>query len=116
MTTSVLERTATALATLGVPYGAGRYLPASGAELPDLFITYTLVTEMPAQHADDDEVIRFTRVQVSIFKKSGLTALPNVEGAMKTAGFKYSRSQVLPFDQQTRHFGLALEFVSYQEK
>jgi hypothetical protein len=116
MTASALERTATALSSLGVPYGAGRYLPASGNVLPDLFLAYTLVTEMPAQVADDDEIIRFSRVQISIFNRAGLTSLPNVTGAMKTAGFKYSRTTLLPFDQQTRHFGLALEFVSYQEK
>ncbi len=101
--------------TPAVPFAAGRYIPSTGGQLPDVFITYFLVNDSPLMHADDTDVIREERVQLSIYSRTGLTSIPDVTTAMKGAGFSAGPIRQLPVDQQTGHYHLALEFVSIKE-
>ena len=81
--------------------------------LPDQFVTYQLIDGSPEQHADDAETERAYLVQVSIWSKTGLASIPNVDTAMLAAGFKKRSERQLPQDQNTGHYGLAKEFVIF---
>lgn len=108
--TTIWERVDDALGTLdpAVPYAADSLKSES---LPDLYITYFLVVSPPEQHADDSETARSYTVQVSIFSRSGLVNLPDVDTAMITAGFVKGPERQLIQDPQTGHFGLAKDYV-----
>ena len=111
---SIYEVIEDAIKTLSVPYAASTYVSDSGDDLPDLYLVYFLVSSVPSQHADDVEKERFQRVQVSVFSRSGLNSLPNVDDAMLTVGFMKGPERELPYNNDTRHFGLAMEYVFYQ--
>ncbi|MCZ2076685.1 MAG: hypothetical protein LC130_17030 [Bryobacterales bacterium] len=107
---NVFERTAAALAQLGIPYALDVYLTAGGAELPATFCIYSLVYGEPVAHYDNDEAAREYVMQVSCFSTAGLNALPDVDGAMKAAGFRKGTERQLPRDAETRHFGMATDY------
>lgn len=111
--TEIFATVEAALKTLSpsIPYAAGVYVPASGSALPDVFLTYTLISDEPLQHGDDAETENVARVQVTIWSRTGLNSVPAVEGAMLAAGFMRSRKRQLPTSEDTRHFGLAIEFT-----
>jgi len=108
---SVWSETYTALSPLGWPLAEGVLLSASGAELPDQYLVYFLVSAPPIQHADNAETLRNFRMQVSAYSRSGLHGLPDIDAAMVAAGFTRGPQRELPYNQLTRHFGLALEYV-----
>jgi hypothetical protein len=110
--TTIFEHVETALNTLApaIPHALSVYKTANGADLPDTFIAYTLVTGDAAQHADDAETLRVFRVQVSIYARAGLVSLPDVDAAMLAEGFTKGPERQLPYDQETRHFGLAKDY------
>jgi hypothetical protein len=109
--TTIWERTEDALAGISQPKAANFYQAATGAELPDTFLVYFLVSSLPEQHADDDEVMRSWRMQISIYSRSGLAGLPDTDTPMLAAGFTRGPQRELPYNQMTRHFGLALEYI-----
>ena len=111
---SIWAQVKAALTPLNVPMAAGVYLAAAG-NLPDLFLVYNLVSSPPEQHANDRETLRSNRVQVSIYNRGGLESLPAVTSAMVAAGFTRGPLRELPYNQATRHFGIALEFVNLEE-
>lgn len=111
MTTTIWARMATALAGLtGWPAVANIYIAPTGGALPNNFLVYSLVSSTPVQHADDAETLRSYLVQVSAYSRSGLQGLPDITLAMTTAGFRAGARRELPYNLETRHFGLALEF------
>ena len=83
---NIWERTQAALSILSVPIAANQMIVASG-NLPDLFLVYQLVTSVPEQAADNNETLRSWRMQVSTYRRVGLSNLPDVNSAMKAAGF-----------------------------
>ena len=104
--------TKTAMDTLSpIPYAASSELASQADPLPDTYIVGTLISDVPEQHADDDETEKFVRMQLSIYSKDGLTSLPNTDAAMKSAGFKRGPARELPYDPDTGHFGLAREYT-----
>lgn len=106
--TTIFERTQTALETLaGVPVSLA---PRQGT-LPDLFVVHQLIYSPPEQHADDAETLRSYLVQVTVWSRSGLVSLPNVDGAMLAAGFIKRGQRQLPKDAESGHYGLATDFV-----
>jgi hypothetical protein len=109
--TSIFARVASALATISpsVPYAQAPYLSADGS-LPDTYLAFQLITSPPAQHADDAETQRAYLVQVSIYSRSGLESLPDVDGAMSAAGFQKGDFRNLPKDSESGHFGLAKDY------
>jgi hypothetical protein len=113
---SIWSITAAALATLApLPVSAGQKLIASGAVLPDEFATYFLVTSTPEEHADDAEALRSYTMQVSYFNRDGLGAVPDIDSAMVAAGFSRGPAREIPYDQVTRHYGLALDYNYFEE-
>ena len=109
--TTIWERTATALTGLGLPMSADVNLVATGAAMPDTFLVYGLVSDAEALASDDDEDLRLLRMQVSYFSRNGLAGMPDIKGAMKAQGFTRGPMRPLPYNQNTRHFGAALEFI-----
>jgi hypothetical protein len=105
--TTVFSVTATALATLGVPYAENTFR----GDLPDVYLVYQLISSPADQHADDEETLRSFRIQVSGYSKTGLAALPNIDSAMKAAGFMKATMRELPFDPDTGHFGLTQDYI-----
>lgn len=113
--TTIFERAETALNTLsGITNAMERMLMASG-DLPDIFLTYALVSSTPVLHLNDIEAGRNYVVQVSIFSRAGLVSLPNVDAAMLTAGFRRGDERALPRDTQSGHYHLAKDFNFYEE-
>jgi hypothetical protein len=114
--TTIWERTASALAGLGVDMAANVFLSETGDTLPDQFIVYQLISSPPQQAADNVETLRTYRMQVTVYDRAGLAALPDVPAAMVTAGFTKSMYRELPYNEKTRHFGLAMEFLYLEEE
>ena len=108
---TIWERTLAALTPLGLPMAANVYIAATGNALPDTYLVYFLVSSPPEQHADDAETLRSYNMQVSYYARAGLAGMPNIDGAMTAAGFARGPQTELPYNQLTRHFGLALEYV-----
>lgn len=108
--TTIFERVTNALNTLSpaVPFGLAPY--KTTGELPDLYLAYQLVDGLPEVHADDAETERSYRVQVSIYQRSGLVGLPDVETALTAAGFQKAAERQLPQDRETGHYGIAKDF------
>jgi hypothetical protein len=115
--TSIFARVNDALETLSpaVPYALDRFLTANGADLPDTYITFYMMSGEGVQHADNDETLRQYDVQITIFSRSGLAALPDVDTAMLSAGFIKGPERQLPTDEQTRHFGLAKDYSYFED-
>ena len=113
--TTVFERAQTALETLNVPVANQVLVMATGTQLPDLYLAHFLVTSPPLQHADNAEKLRSYQVQVNVFNRAGLTGLPDVDGAMTAAGFRVGPKYQLAYSRETRHFGLAQEYVYLEE-
>ena len=108
---TIWERVVNALTGLGLPLAANVLIVASEAERPDAYITYFVVTSNPELHADNVEKHRSHTVQVTYYNRAGLAAMPDIPGAMAAAGFMAANRRELPYNQQTRHFGYALDFV-----
>lgn len=100
----------TALTGLALPMAANQYLVATGADLPDAFLVYQLVTDPPAQAADDTETLRSYTMQVTYYSRTGLAGMPDIEGAMIAAHWTRSAGRELPYNSDTRHYGYAFDF------
>lgn len=109
--TTIFERVNDALETISpaVPFALAPY--KSSTTLPTTYLAYQLISSVPEQQADDAETERSYLVQVSIFSKTGLVSLPDVDTAMLAAGFEKSSERQLPQDPQTGHYGLAKDYV-----
>lgn len=112
---TIWERVKTALSGLGKTTAANTMVMATGVELPDEFLVYQMISNPAVQHADDEEKIRSYRVQVSYYSRSGLAAQPDIDGAMLTAGFRRLPGREIPYNRETRHFGLALDYLFIEE-
>jgi hypothetical protein len=104
--------TKTAMDTLtGVRYAASSELGSLANPLPATYIVGSLISDVPEQHADNDETAKFLRIQLSIYSTGGLVNLPNTDAAMKSAGFKRGPARELPYDRETGHYGMAREYT-----
>jgi hypothetical protein len=114
--TTIFELVADALDAISpaVPFALAPYLTAPAAALPDVYLTYQLIDGSPQQHADDAEVGRSYQIQVSIYSRTGLASLPDVDDVMIDAGFTKSSERQLPKDPTTGHYGLAKDYYFYQ--
>ncbi|HAE59762.1 MAG TPA: hypothetical protein DCG54_09740 [Anaerolineae bacterium] len=110
----IFERTKTALATLSpIPVAMDRMLFTSAP--PDTYIICDLIVSNPSLHLDDAEKGRQDRVQVTIFNRTGLENLPNVDGAMLAAGFTKSAMRQIDVGAQSSHYAMALDYYFYKE-
>ncbi len=107
--TTIFERVETALGTItpAVPFAMAPY----EGTLPDQYVVHQLITSPAEEHADNVETARSYTVQVTIWSKSGLVAIPDVDTAMIAAGFFKSDERQLPKDPDSGHYGLAKDFV-----
>lgn len=112
----IWDITQDALTSLGLPMAASVYQSASGVDLPNVFMVYFLVSAPPTQHADNAETLRDFRMQVSYYSRTGLEGHPDIDAAMVTAGFRRGPQRELPYNQLTRHYGLALEYLYLNEE
>lgn len=112
---SIWERVEAALSDLGVPYAANAFIPATGNLLPDEFLVYWLVSSPPLLHAENLEDLRYYRMQVTVYSRTGLASLPDVDGAMVAAGFSKSAKRELPYSTTTRHYSLACEYIYLED-
>ena len=115
MTTTIWERTATALTSLTVPVAANVYISPTPGVWPDTFVVYQLVSSVPEQHADEAETLRSYRMQVSVFARS-LIGLPGIDALMVAAGFARGPLRELPYDETTRHYGQVAEYVYLEQE
>jgi hypothetical protein len=113
---SIWERVKSALSSLSISVVQSVYVPVTGGNYPDAFIVYFLVNAPPDQHADNVEKLTEYEVQVSFYNKAGLANMPDIDGMMKAAGFTAGNRTELPYNQATRHFGLAMEFSYLEER
>jgi hypothetical protein len=113
---TIWERVQAALSILSIPMGQSVYIPATPGAWPNLYLVYLSVDGVPAMEADDAEIERRYRVQVSIYSRTGLANLPNIDGAMIAAGFQKGPERELPYDHQTRHFGLAKDYFYLEQE
>lgn len=112
---TIWERIALALSEINLPKAEGVYIPSSASGLiPETFLVYFLVSSSSVQHADNREILRSYLVQISIYNRTGLTNLPDVTTPMKNAGFVRNAIREIPYNQETGHYGLALDF-HYEE-
>jgi len=110
----IFERTKTALSVFApIPVVMDRYL--SNASLPDVYIVYDFITSNPDLHLDDQESGRSNLVQVTVFSRSGLSDLPDIDAAMVAAGFTKSAKRQVDVDAQSSHYGLAQDYYFYEE-
>ncbi len=108
---TIWEMTYTVLSGLGVQVAADQYLAATpAADLPDTYMTYEVIDLMPLEHADDAATLSQETVQVNIWSRAGLVGLPDVIGAMTSAGFMFSSGRELDYDPDGRHYGIAFDF------
>jgi hypothetical protein len=113
--TTVFEVTAGALTTLAVPFGQNTYHSADGT-IPDQYLVYQEITGVGKQHADNEEINRMHRIQVTCFSRTGLASLPDVDGAMRAAGFTLGPERELPQDISTEHYILAKDYFILLDK
>ncbi len=107
---TIWEQVEAALAPLGLPMQAVVYNVANEADRPDQYLVYLVVDAPPVQHADNLERHRLYQVQVSYYDRDGLAGMPDIPAAMVAAGFTAGSHRGLPYSQQTRHYGYALDF------
>ncbi len=108
---TIWERVKAALTPLGLTMGQNVLIVASETDRPAAYIVYNVVTSPAVQHADNIEKHRAYTVQVTYYNRSGLVAMPDIPAAMAAAGFMAAGRRELPYNQDTRHYGYALDFV-----
>ena len=110
---NIFARTEAALGTIDptVPFALAPYK----GDLPDQFVVHQLIDSLAEEHADNEEASRSHLVQVTIWSRTGLVNIPDVDTAMKNAGYQKSDERQIPQDPQSGHYGLAKDFV-YLEK
>jgi hypothetical protein len=107
---TIWEVTEDALDGLGVTVAANALVLASETARPDAYIVYQVISSPPRLHADDAETLRSWTMQVSYYDRAGLVSMPDIQGAMEAAGFTSGSFRELPYNQLTRHYGMALDF------
>lgn len=110
--TTIFERVETALGTVSpaINYSSAPYK----GTLPDAYVTHQLIDSPAELHADNDESERSNVMQLNFWDKADIPSTTKVDAAMKAAGFKKSNVRQLPQDQQTHHYGLAVEYVYFE--
>lgn len=111
---NIWQRTKEALQPLGVPMAQNRYVSDTPGALPELFLTYILVSAPQVQAADNNVTVRRYRMQVNTYSCTGMSAMPDVESAMRAAGFTAGDPLELPYNEKTGHFGLAQDFFFFE--
>jgi hypothetical protein len=91
------------------------YIVETGSELPDVFITYSLISAVENLHADDEAISSNNLVQISYFNRAGLNNIPNIQKSMTDVGFYKAGKRGLAYNVDTKHFGIAFDFRLNEE-
>ena len=110
--TTIFERVETALGTIS-PAISFASAPYKGT-LPNAYVTHQLLPSSPELHADGAEEERSYTMQLNFWDKAGIPSTTKVDAAMKAAGFHKGNERQLPQDQQSHHYGLAVEYVYFE--
>lgn len=112
--TTIFERVENALATVSpaINYSS---TPYKGA-LPNAYVTHQLLTSPPELHADNVELERSYTIQLNYWDISNIPSTTSVDAAMLAAGFQKNTVRQLPQDQQTNHYGLAVEYIYLEQE
>jgi len=113
---TIWARVKAALDGLGLPTGNMRLFLASDKPLPARYLTYQVIVTSPEWHVDDKEVIRSYLVQINCWSQDGFENFPNVEGAMRAAGFYFQAARDMAFEDKTGHYGQSMDFEFYENK
>lgn len=110
MAMTIFERIEAALATLNpaVPFSLAPYK----GTLPSLYIVHQLIDTPVDDFFDNQSAGTLYYIQVTLWNRNGLIALPDVDSVMTAAGFMVrNKGRQLPQDQTTGHWGLAKEYI-----
>lgn len=113
---TIWNRVNEALSGLGVRVANNRLVMESDERFPERFFVFQEITASPEEHFDDIETVREHLVQVNCWSRNGFEAFPDVESAMKAAGFVFSAARDLGFDNETGHYGRNMDFLFYEER
>lgn len=113
---TIQARVMAALASLGLRAEPVKLILGSGEALPDMHITFQVISAAPEAHAEDREIARAHLVQVNLWSQNGFEAFPDVEGAMSAAGFLFQGGRDMELDEETGHYGQSMDFLFYEEK
>lgn len=105
-----------ALAGLGLSVETNRRITQSGEDLPDRFLSFQEIAAVPEEHVDDHEIVRAHLVQINLWSRDGFENFPDVEAAMKAAGFLFQAERDMEYDKETGHFGQSKDFLLWEEK
>jgi hypothetical protein len=116
--TTIWERLTTALTSLGLPMAASVWIPANDTDIPAQYLVYMEISGVGQQFSDNLEKNRLHHIQISYYSRNGFSGanLTALNGAMQTAGFTKGPTHDLPYNSDSRLFGLALEFNFLEEE
>jgi hypothetical protein len=113
---NIRTRVKTALAPLGLPVGHLVYKTATGQAMPATWLEYQVITDLPDLHANNREVLTVYRVQVKAYTSGDVTALPDINSVMAAAGFLRVSAIDLPYEADTKLFGVAMDYRYTEDK
>ncbi|WP_379135984.1 hypothetical protein [Paenibacillus sp. sgz500958] len=90
---------------------------APNAKLPESFVTYQVIDDSPASHADNKPTSLVWRVQVSLYSKKPAIkqgASEAIKDVMLAAGFLRVGGRDLPFSEMTGHYGYTCDYRFYE--
>lgn len=112
---NIYGHTYSTLTGLGYPVREqGSYGPQE--TLPDTHVTYFIVDQDDAAHADNRPTSVIHSVQVALYSKDPAivqTADQTLWSVMAPAGFMRGRGRALPFDGDTGHYGYVRTYNFY---
>jgi hypothetical protein len=112
---NIYKQTYDTLTGLGYPVREqGSYGPQE--TLPDTHVTYFIVDQDDASHADNRPTSVIHSVQVALYSKDPAivqAADQTLRSVMAPAGFLRGRGRALPFDGDTGHYGYVRTYNFY---
>ncbi|WP_375104943.1 hypothetical protein ACDZ28_13625 [Paenibacillus sp. RS8] len=93
----------------------GSYAP--NAKLPESFVTYQVIDDSPAGHADNKPTSLVWRIQVSLYSKRPAIkqgASETIKAVMLETGFMRVGGRDLPFLEATGHYGYTCDYRFYE--
>lgn len=107
---NIFARVRSALLPLNLPVYPDKVIVNSGGTIPDTFLVFFVVANVGQQYADGVELSRQRMVQVTYYSRNGLTTIPDVKGAMLSAGFRAGPERQIPLNNATGHYGWSMDF------
>lgn len=90
---------------------------AQNETLPESFVTYQIIDDSPASHADNKPTSCVWRVQVALYSKRPIIkqgASEEIKAVMMAIGFMRVGGRDLPFLEATGHYGYTCDYRYYE--